>query len=134
MSITITIEAQTAAELADLVRDLAGTIGQMSPDQIPDETVVSTLDKSAKQQKPVKENKPVKAEEPKKEATPAEEVEDAPEITDEELRKVAREVGTTDETKAAIKALLAEYGVKNVTAVPKEIRPQFLEGLKEIGE
>lgn len=128
MSITITIEAQTATEAAELVRDLAGTLSHLPPEQIPPTTVVSTVEK------PTKTKPAPKAEEPKKEATPAEEVEDAPEITDEELRKVAREVGTTDETKAAIKALLAEYGVKNVTAVPKEIRPQFLEGLKEIGE
>lgn len=129
MSITITIEAQTATEAAELVRDLAGTLSHLPPEQIPPTTVVSTVEK------PTKTKPAPKAEEPTKEvAAPIDETEDVPDISDEQLRSVAREVGTTPERKAAIKALLAEYGVPNITAVPKAVRPQFLEGLKEIGK
>lgn len=122
MSITITIEAQSAAELAELVQDLAGTVGQLPAEE-------------TTKQKPAKETKPPKTEEPEEEeASSVDETEDVPEITDEELRAEARKVGTSPEAKAAIKELLAKYNVKNLTAVPKGDRPQFLEELKEIGK
>jgi hypothetical protein len=44
VSITITITAQNAAEVAQLVHDLAGTISRMSPSDIPAHTEVSTID------------------------------------------------------------------------------------------
>lgn len=52
--------------------------------------------------------------------------------TDVELRAKAKEVGTTAGKKAAIKALLTEYGVSNITAVPEEQRVAFMAALEKI--
>lgn len=130
MTITITIEAQNAAEAAELVHDLADTISRMSPEQIPPDTTVSTLEKP----ETAKDTKPPKTEKSEKKATPADEEEGVPDISDEELRAVARKVGKTQEKKDQIKALLAEYDVPNITAVPKAARPEFLARLEEIGQ
>lgn len=43
MAIRITVEAVTAAEVKQLVHDLAGTMAGMAPEQIPPQTHVSTV-------------------------------------------------------------------------------------------
>lgn len=61
---------------------------------------------------------------------PAPDSEEVPTVV--ELRAVAQEKGKTPEGKAAIKALLNEFGSKSVSDVPEEKRAAFLTALGKL--
>lgn len=119
MAITITIEAANADELRQLMQDAAETLAGMKTEDIAD-TKVSTIEKppkTKKETKPVKEPEVVSAEET---------TEDVPTV--EELRAKAQAV----EDKAAVKALIKEFGAKNITTIPEDRRAEFLARLEEL--
>lgn len=121
MAITITIEAANAKELKQLMQDAAETLAGMRMEDIED-TKVSTIGKPSK---PKKETKPVEAkQEAATEEAPASE--DIPAI--EDLRAKAQAV----EDKAAVKALIKEFGAKNLTTLPEDRRAEFLARLEEL--
>lgn len=120
MAITITIEAANAKELKQLMQDAAETLAGMRMEDIED-TKVSTIEKPSK---PKKETKPVEA------APKQEDVEEAPEDIPaiEDLRAKAQSI----EDKAAVKALINEFGAKNLTTIPEERRAEFMARLEEL--
>lgn len=117
MPITITIEAADAKEVRQLVQDLADTITGMKDEDIPADTKVSTLEQP----------------EPKDDQEQAEKQESAkPENvpTVEEIRAKAQALGVGK--KSEIKALLDEFGVKNLSAIPEDHRAEFMSRLEEL--
>jgi len=142
LPITITITANNAEEIKQLTHDLAYAIFRLPPEKITD-AEVSTVEEAGA---PV-----VSAEQPADQVAPApaqtapqtapasdpQQAEpagdlfgDEPIPTDVELREIARKISTTPERKAAVKELLAKYGVQNITAVPSEKRIAFKRDLE----
>lgn len=124
MNITLTINAETPGELREAISGLAAFGG------VP----ATTVDKP---DKPAKSNRTKPAE------TPPEKVEDdadqdtsnddgdSEEIpTDVELRAKASGIDAANRPK--IKALLTEFGVSNLTAVPDESRVEFMQRLNAL--
>lgn len=108
MPITITIEAANAQEVRQLVQDLAGTLSGMKNEDIPEDTKVSTLEQAGNHKTAESENIP----------------------TVEEIRAKAQALGA--EKKVEIKALLDEFGAKNLTSLPENRRAEFLERLEQL--
>lgn len=127
MQFTITISGEKQ-ELADGLAILKAMMGE----QIGDGEVTATVKpESKKTSKSTKSDKPVKSdpvEEPETEVSEDEEVE---EITDVDLRAAASKVakaGKQDD----VKALLKEFDVANVTALPQKDRAKFIKKLEEL--
>lgn len=112
MAITITIEAANADELRQLMQDAAETLAGMKIEDITD-TKVSTLETFPPKDITV-------------ESEPQETTQDVPTI--EEIRAKAQAV----KDKAAVKALLNEFGARNLTALPEDRRAEFLARLEEL--
>lgn len=110
--ITMKFEANNAEELKQLILDAAGSLAGMKADEI-ESAEVSTVQKSAAVTPDTKETK-------------AEQ--DIPSI--EEIRAKAQALGT--EKKAEIKALLDEFGAKNLSTLPENRRAEFLARLEEL--
>jgi len=156
--ITITITANNAAEAKQLVHDLAYAIFRLPPEQITD-AEVSTVEEVASDSpaptfstagapevfqvktvsgspnsttvvpgSPV--NSTAAAPQPQSPEPAGDLFGDEPIPTDVELREIARKISTTPERKAAVKELLAKYGVPNITAVPNEKRIAFKRDLE----
>lgn len=143
--IQITVQAATAADVRQLILDLAGTVSTMSPANIPVETTVSTVaactcavpaggvhvegcayykaPKTKKAAAPVVET--VEEEEPAIEAEGTEEVDDVA------IRSLASSKSKTA-GKPAVKAVLEQFGVASVTAVPQTERPAFMAALNAL--
>lgn len=121
MSIQITITANSAGEIVQLVQDLASVLPGMDPATIPPKTEVSTLDP---------EPKPDKESQPQIETKQPALFENVPDIV--ELRAKAQEKGKTPEGKKAIKALLEKYGCQSISSIPEEKRASFLAELEEL--
>lgn len=147
MAVNIHISGETAAEaLKDLSQLASGLLsGAAAPTAAPSDA--SKQEKPARggrQTKPVDDPKP----EPEKpagepEAEPIQEDDPAPEesdpdVTDEpipsvvDLRAKAAEVGADAAKKPKIKALLDEFQVPNITAVPENRRAEFLRRLSAL--
>ena len=131
MPIQITIEGANALEVKQLVHDLAGTLSGMAPEQIPPQTIVSTINTPAAPAVPQEpEVEPINNDEPETDDSDAS---DEPIPTDVELRAVAAEIGKKGpEAKKKIKELLGKYGVPNITAVPDSKRIAFKRELEAL--
>lgn len=110
--ITMKFEANNAEELKQLILDAAGSLAGMKADEI-ESAEVSTVQKSAAVTSDTKETK-------------AEQ--DIPSI--EEIRAKAQALGAGK--KAEIKALLDEFGAKNLSTLPENRRAEFLARLEEL--
>ena|SRR5690606_160741 len=109
--ITMKFEANNAEELKQLILDAAGSLAGMKADEI-ESAEVSTVQKSAVT--------------PDTKETEAEQ--DIPSI--EEIRAKAQALGAGK--KAEIKALLDEFGAKNLSTLPENRRAEFLARLEEL--
>lgn len=126
MSVTININGENATEVLHELRDLAaGLGGTVTPVQ--EEKPES---KPAKRPTEKKATKPIEdVAEPVKESEDVstdKATEDVPTV--EELRAKAQAV----EDKAAVKALIKEFGAKNITTIPEDRRAEFLARLEEL--
>lgn len=124
MAITITIEAANADELRQLMQDAAETLVGMKTEDIAD-TKVSTIETKPATKKPKKEAAPEPVSEKKAESVEADNA-DIPTV--EKLREKAQ----TIKDKASVKALLDEFGAKNLTTLPEDRRAEFLARLGEL--
>ena len=125
MSVTININGENATEVLHELRDLAAGLGgtvtpvqEEKPESKPAKR--STEKKATKIEdvaEPVKESEDVSADKT---------TEDVPTV--EELRAKAQAV----EDKAAVKALIKEFGAKNITTIPEDRRAEFLARLEEL--
>lgn len=122
MSIQVTISANSADEVVQLVQDLASVLPGMNPNSVPPKTEVSTLNPETEKVDPGVKTQP----EPESETKQI----DSPNVVD--IRKVAQQKGKTPEVKKAIKALLDEFGSKSISDVPEEKRAAFLARLEEL--
>ncbi|CAH8772257.1 hypothetical protein [Paenibacillus dendritiformis] len=131
MPVQITINGADAAESIQELSVLAAAISGQK---------VSTFEAA-----PVQEEKPKRQRTAKAEAAKKQEEPEKPDVTEEEgsdggediptveeLREVAAAKGKTVEGKKAVKALLDEFGSKNITAVQEEQRAAFLARLKAL--
>ena len=100
--ITMKFEANNAEELKQLILDAAGSLAGMKADEI-ESAEVSTVQKSAV-------------------------TSDTPSI--EKIRAKAQALGAGK--KAEIKALLDEFGAKNLSTLPENRRAEFLARLEEL--
>jgi len=100
--ITMKFEANNAEELKQLIIDAAGSLAGMKADEI-ESAEVSTVQKSAV-------------------------TSDTPSI--EKIRAKAQALGAGK--KAEIKALLDEFGAKNLSTLPENRRAEFLARLEEL--
>lgn len=130
--IQITIQAATAADVRQLVHDLAGTMTTttINPVDVPVEQPISTVLEVDGQRIAVAVTPP-----PATPSTPPVE-EDKPATidpvpSDVELRALASEKAKSA-GKPAIKALLDKYGAASVTAVPNESRAAFKADLEAL--
>lgn len=121
MPIQITITANSAGEIVQLVQDIASVLPGMDPATIPPKTEVSTLDP---------EPEPKTGAQPQDETNQPTLFENIPDIV--ELRAKAQEKGKTPEGKKAIKALLEKYGCRSISTVPEEKRAEFLAELEAL--
>ncbi|QCT03319.1 hypothetical protein E6C60_2607 [Paenibacillus algicola] len=136
--IQITLQAANAADVQQLVHDLAGTLSGMAAYRIPEETVVSTVEKpKSRQQKSDKkepEGKPIDVEaiekELEQEATADQNSDEIPTVV--ELRAKAQEIGKDAKKKPAIKALLDKYDSPNISEVPEGKRIAFMAELEKL--
>lgn len=123
MPVQITINGENAAEA---IREFAVLSAAFTPGR--EEAAPAEEEKA---QKPVnkkpKEEKPAPRPEPGEETTTEE-----PTVTLVDIRAKAKEKGSTQEGKDAIKALLAKYGVRAVSNVPKKSWDDFFAGLDAI--
>jgi hypothetical protein len=117
MPITITIAANNADELRQLMQDAANTLAGMRTEDIADVQVSTVADQ---QPTPKQESKAPPQTKSDKSA------EDAPSI--EEIRAQAQTV----KDKAAVKALIEEFGAKNLTGIPEDRRAEFMARLEEL--
>lgn len=117
MPITITIAANNADELRQLMQDAASTLAGMRTDDIADVHVSTVDDQQPTPKQESKEQPQTNSDKP---------AEDAPSI--EELRAKAQSV----KDKAAIKALIEEFGAKNLTGIPEERRAEFMARLEAL--
>lgn len=132
--IQITLQAANAADVQQLVQDLAGTLSGMPASRIPASTEVSTVEQPPKrQQKAPKETKiDVEAieKELEEEAADSQEAVEIPSVV--ELRAKAQEVGQDPKKKPKIKALLDKYGSPNISEVPEDKRAAFMADLEAL--
>ncbi|MFD1954267.1 hypothetical protein ACFSL6_08775 [Paenibacillus thailandensis] len=147
MPIQINISGEAAAEVAQLVHDLAWTMQRVNPADVPAETNVSTADapKTRKPRSASKHEEPnvdalAKEIEEETRTAAAETVQyeaddtDSDEVeipTDVQLREVSAAKAKTA-GKEKVKALLQKYGVPNVTGVPANKRIAFLRDLEAL--
>lgn len=130
MSVQIIINGENATEAIKELSTLAQSMGGSAP-------IAAVVEKVA----PKSKVKPA-SETTAKDVTPAEKVEteevepdqaeEVEVITDVDLRAKAQEVGADPANKPKIKALLNEYGVSNLTAVPNAQRAEFIKRLNAI--
>lgn len=142
--IQITLQAANAADVKQLVHDLAGTMSGMTNNDIPSETSVSTVQPET----PSRTRRTTKKEEPKTKPTDTS-VEDTTDSDAEEflesaegdaeipsveaLRAKALEVGkTTANGKQAVKALLDKFECSSISNVPDEKRLAFMTELEKL--
>lgn len=126
MAITITIEAANADELRQLMQDAAETLAGMKTEDIAD-TKVSTIETKPETKKTEKPKKEV-ASEPVSENK----VGSVESNTDIPTVEKLREKAQTIKDKASVKALLDEFGAKNLTTLPEDRRAEFLARLEEL--
>lgn len=126
MSVTININGENATEVLHELRDLAaglgGTVTPVQEEKPESKPAKRSTEKKATKPiedvaEPVKEPEVVSAEET---------TEDVPTV--EELRAKAQAV----EDKAAVKAMIKEFGAKNITTIPEDRRAEFLARLEEL--
>lgn len=138
--INVSINAESASELSTTILELAAAFSTTSVEKTvtPDPEEAPKADKPKRQNRKQKEKKetpppPVdnaqEEEEDQVEESASEEI-PVPDVI--ELRAVAREKGKTAEGKKAIKALLDEFGFKNISEIAEEKRAEFLVALEEL--
>ncbi|MGG4397213.1 hypothetical protein ABEX25_23190 [Paenibacillus thiaminolyticus] len=134
MPVQITINGADAAESIQELSVLAAAISGQKVAPVATPEVNQVQEEKPKRQRTTKAEAAKKQEEPEKpdvtEGEGSESEEDIPTV--EELREVASAKGKTPEGKKAVKALLDEFGSKNITAVPEEQRAAFLARLKAL--
>lgn len=137
--IQITLQAANAADVKQLVYDLAGTMSGMPQSEIPADTSVSTVqsETSTRTRKPPKKEEPeTKPNEVDAEADADEYLESAdkgaeiPSVVD--LRAKAQEIGQTEAGKKAVKDLLNKFECPNISNVPEEKRLAFMAELEKL--
>lgn len=132
--IQITLQAANAADVQQLVHDLAGTMSGQFASRVPAETVEQQPKRQQKatksEQKEAKVDVEAIEKEINEEAGASEEVVDAPSVV--ELRAKAQEVGKDPAKKPKIKELLNKYGSPNVSEVPEEKRAAFIADLEAL--
>ncbi|BFH13504.1 hypothetical protein WJ0W_006389 [Paenibacillus melissococcoides] len=131
MPVQITINGADAAES---IQELSVLAAAISGQKVSTFEAVPVQEEKPKRQRTAKAEAAKKQEEPEKPDVTEEEGIDGEEgiPTVEELREVAAAKGKTAEGKKAVKALLDEFGSKNITAVPEEQRAAFLARLKAL--
>jgi hypothetical protein len=133
--IQITLQAANAADVKQLVHDLAGTMSGMPQSMIPSETSVSTVQPGTtpcSQRTTKKEESEVKAVETEAEEflNSTQDSVEIPSVVD--LRAKAQEVGKTAEGKKAVKALLNKYNSPSISDVPADGRTEFMAELEKL--
>lgn len=143
--IQITLQAANAADVKQLVHDLAGTMSGMTNNDIPSETSVSTVqsETSSRTRRTTKKEEPestkidvdaISKEIEKEFEESLNSAEDDVEIPSvEALRAKALEVGkTTANGKQAVKALLDNFECSSISNLPDEKRIAFMAELEKL--
>lgn len=142
--IQITLQAANAADVKQLVYDLAGTMTGMPQSDIPAETSVSTVQpetstrtrKTTKKEEPEGKKIDVDAitkeieEEAEEFLNSSQDSAEIPTVVD--LRAKAQEVGQSAAGKKAVKDLLNKFECPNISNVPEEKRIEFMAALEEL--
>lgn len=126
MPITINVTGDSAAEVQQLVADLAGTMSTKNDEETPEDKPKQ----QRKRQSTSKKKDEPKTEEKSKTEKPGNTT-DIPSVVD--IRAKAKEITDADTSKRPeVKALLDEFDCKNITSIPEDRRTEFMERLEEL--
>lgn len=128
--IQIILQAANAADVQQLVHDLAGTMSGQSASWIPEQQPKRPQKAAEPERKETKVDVEAIEKEIEEEATAATQENDIP--TPEVLRAKAQELGRDAAKKPKIRALLSKYGSPNVSEVPEDKRAAFLADLEAL--